>query len=279
MMTATPRYQRRRIINRIAWLACLAATALCLVALGAILFQLLYSGLPKLSLDVFTTRTRASGGGLGNAIIGSLTMTALGTLLGTVVGMAAGSWLAASRSRWAGVIRFASDMLLSAPSIIIGLFIYALVVLPSGGFSGWAGSIALAIIVLPMVIRSTEDMLRLVPAQTREAAYALGAPRWKVLTSISYRMVMPGIVTGILLGCARISGETAPLIFTSLNTNQWNWFHLSDAMPNLPMTLYQNMTLTGYDANKVALAWTGALLMTLMILVLGIVSRRMARTS
>ena len=279
MMITTSRYQRRRVVNRIAWLACLAVTALCLFALGAILFQLLFSGLPKLSLAVFTERTRSSGGGLGNAIIGSLTMTVIGTLLGTVVGMAAGSWLAASRSRWSGVIRFASDMLLSAPSIIIGLFIYALVVLPSGGFSGWAGSIALAIIILPMVIRSTEDMLMLVPAPTREAAYALGAPRWKVLTSISFRMVMPGIITGILLGCARISGETAPLIFTSLNTNQWNWFRLSDAMPNLPMTLYQNMTLTGYDLDKVALAWTGALLMTLMILVLGIVSRRMARTS
>lgn len=279
MMTSMPRYQRRRVVNRIAWLGCLTVTGLCLIALGAILCDLLIKGLPELSWHVLTTRTRAHGGGLGNAIVGSLVMTGLGTVLGTVVGMAAGSGLAASRSRWAGLIRFASDMLLSAPSIIIGLFVYALVVLPSGGFSGWAGGIALAIIILPMVTRSTEDMLRLVPATTREAAYALGAPRWKVLTSISYRMVLPGIITGIILGCARISGETAPLIFTSLNTTQWNWFHLSDAMPNLPMTLYQNMTLTGYDTEKVALAWTGALLMTLMILVLGIVSRRLARTA
>lgn len=279
MMTITSRYRRRRIANRVAWFACLSVTALCLLALGAILWELLIKGIPELSLEVFTTRTRGSGGGLGNAIVGSVIMTVLGTVLGTLLGMAAGSWLAASRSRWAGIIRFSSDMLLSAPSIIIGLFVYALVVLPSGQFSGWAGALALSIIILPMVVRSTEDMLRLVPVATREAAYALGAPRWRVLMSISFRVARPGIITGALLGCARISGETAPLIFTSLNANQWNWFHLSREMPNLPMTLYQNMTINAFIPKQLALAWTGALLMTLMILVLGLVSRRLARTS
>ena len=279
MLMTTPRYQRRRIVSRVAWLACLSVTGLCLLALGAILWELLAKGLPELSLKVLTTRTRADGGGLGNAIVGSLIMTALGTVLGTLVGMAAGSWLAASRSRWAGVIRFSSDMLLSAPSIIIGLFVYAIVVLPRGQFSGWAGALALAIIILPMVVRATEDMLRLVPVATCEAAYALGAPRWRVLISVSFRIARPGIITGALLGCARISGETAPLIFTSLNANQWNWFNLSTEMPNLPMTLYQNMTINAFIPRQLALAWTGALLMTLMILVLGIVSRRMAHTS
>lgn len=279
MMTRPPRYRRRRAINLIALGCCVCVTALCLSALSAILWELLFRGLPELAWDVVTTRTRASGGGLGNAIVGSLTMTALGTVLGVLVGMAAGSWLAASRSRWSGVVRFSSDMLLSAPSIIIGLFIYALVVVPTQQFSGWAGILALGIIILPMVVRATEDMLRLVPVATREAAYALGAPRWRVLLSISYRIARPGIITGALLGCARISGETAPLIFTSLNATQWNWFGLDREMPNLPMTLYQNMTINAFIPKQLALAWTGALLMTLMILVLSIVARRLARTT
>lgn len=277
-MNATSRYQRRKALNGLVWLGCMLMAMLCLLALGAILWELLAKGLPALSWEVLTTRTRASGGGLGNAIVGSLTMTALGTMLGTAVGIAAGSWLAASASRSAHFIRFANDLLLSAPSIIIGLFIYALVVVPQQQFSGGAGALALAVIILPMVVRTTEDMLRLVPATTREAAYALGAPRWRVLVSISYRMARPGMVTGVLLGCARISGETAPLMFTSLNANQWNWFDLSREMPNLPMTMYQNMTTNAFLPQPVALAWTGALLLTLMILLLGIVARRLART-
>ncbi|ANF59074.1 phosphate ABC transporter permease PstA [Halotalea alkalilenta] len=274
-------YRRRRLINRSIMTLCVSAAVFGIVWLLLILFTLVWQGTTALSLEVFTERTRMSGGGLGNAIIGSLIMTVGGTVVGTIVGIAAGTWLAeyGGRSRLATVIRFINDVLLSAPSIIIGLFIYAVVVLPMGRFSGWAGIAALAVIIIPVVIRSTEDMLKLVPNTLREAASALGAHRWWVVVRVCYSGARAGIITGVLLGCARISGETAPLIFTSLNSNQWNFFNLGSEMPNLPMTLYQNMTINSFIPRQVELAWAGALILTAAILILNIIARIVSRES
>ena len=267
-------YRRRRLINAAVVFACTGAALIGVVWLALILAELLIQGVPGLSLSVFTERTRMSGGGLGNAIVGSLMMTAAGTVIGTIVGIAAGTWLAeyGGNSRLANVIRFISDILLSAPSIIIGLYIYAVMVQPMGHFSGWAGAVALAIILLPVVVRTTEDQLGLVPQSLREAAASLGAHRWLIVTRVCYSGARAGIVTGVLLGCARISGETAPLIFTSLNSNQWTT-NMDDVMANLPMTLYQNMTINSFMPQLVQLAWVGGLLLTAAILVLNIVAR------
>ncbi|MES1924047.1 phosphate ABC transporter permease PstA [Salinisphaera sp. T31B1] len=271
-------YRRRRWRNSVFVFACTGATLFGVVWLALIVAELLIQGLPGLSLSVFTERTMMSGGGLGNAIVGSLMMTAAGTVIGTVVGIAAGTWLAeyGRDGKLANVIRFISDILLSAPSIIVGLFIYAVMVQPMGHFSGWAGGVALAIILLPVVVRTTEDQLGLVPQSLREAASALGAHRWLIVTKVCYSGARAGIVTGVLLGCARISGETAPLIFTALNSNQWTT-RMNDVMANLPMTLYQNMTINSFIPDLVQLAWTGGLLLTMAILALNIIARFVAR--
>lgn len=270
-----PVYRRRRALNRVVMAASLLASAFGVIWLFLILLTLVTKGVPALSLDVFTERTRMSGGGLGNAILGSLIMTALATVGGTIIGIAAGTWLAeyGGRSRLANTVRFINDVLLSAPSIIIGLYIYAVVVLPMGHFSGWAGVAALMVIIIPVVIRSTEDMLLLVPNSLREAAAALGAHRWLIVLKVCYSGAKAGITTGVLLGCARISGETAPLLFTALNTNQWNFFNMSNEMPNLPMVLYQNMTINSFIPSQVALAWAGALILTAAVLLLNILAR------
>lgn len=279
MAQVTALYHRRRMINRVIIALCVGAALFGIAWLLLILATLLWQGISALSLDVFTERTKMSGGGLGNAIIGTLTMTIGGTIIGSVVGVAAGTWLAeyGAKTRLATVIRFINDVLLSAPSIIIGLFIYALVVLPMGQFSGWAGILALSVIIIPVVIRATEDMLKLVPNTLREAAVALGAHRWWVIMKVCYSGARAGIITGILLGCARISGETAPLIFTSLNSNQWNFFGLGSEMPNLPMTIYQNMTINSFIPRQVELAWAGALILTVAILILNIIARVVSR--
>ncbi|MDX1804945.1 MAG: phosphate ABC transporter permease PstA [Alcanivorax sp.] len=271
-------YQRRKLLNRLIMTACVSAAAFGIAWLLMIVASLLIKGVPGLSLDLFTERTRMSGGGLGNVILGSLIMTALATVIGSLIGVAAGTWLAeyGDRSKLASVIRFINDVLLSAPSIIIGLFIYAMMVLPMGHFSGWAGSVALAVLIIPVVIRSTEDMLRLVPGSLREAASALGAHRWWVVVKVCYGGARAGIITGILLGTARISGETAPLLFTALNSNQWNFFDMGSEMPNLPMTLYQNMTINSFLPEQVQLAWAGALILTLAVLLLNIFARLMS---
>ncbi|RKQ96872.1 phosphate ABC transporter membrane protein 2 (PhoT family) [Kushneria sinocarnis] len=269
-----PVYQRRRRLNRFVMVLCLSAALFGIAWLLMILVSLLIEGLPALSPSVFFERTRMSDGGLGNAILGSLVMTALATAGGSIVGIAAGTWLAeyGGRSHLANTIRFINDVLLSAPSIIIGLYIYAIIVLPMGHFSGWAGAASLMVLIIPVVIRSTEDMLLLVPGTLREAASALGAHRWWVVIRVCYTGARAGIITGILLGCARISGETAPLLFTALNSNQWV-FNLNSEMPNLPMVLYQNMTINSFIPAKVELAWTGALILTAAVLILNILAR------
>nr|CDQ33061.1 Phosphate transport system permease protein PstA [Virgibacillus halodenitrificans] len=274
-------YRRRRFVNRCAMVLCLLAAFFGLAWLVLILGTLIVKGVSALSLDVFIERTRMSDGGLGNTILGSLILTSAATAIGTLVGVAAGTWLAeyGGKSRLARAVRFINDVLLSAPSIIIGLFVYAVLVLPMGHFSGWAGIAALTVIIVPVVIRATEDMLNLVPKELREAATALGAHRWWVVSRVCYSGARAGIVTGILLGGARISGETAPLLFTSLNSNQWNFFDMQGEMPNLPMTLYQNMTINSFIPDLVNLAWTGAMILTLGILILNIVARFVSRQS
>ncbi|MGJ8514810.1 phosphate ABC transporter permease PstA [Carnimonas bestiolae] len=272
-------YHKRKLLNRTVMVLCSAAALFGIFWLLAILATLLWQGVTAIEWSTFTERTRMSGGGLGNAILGSIMLTLGGTVIGTIIGVGAGTWLAeyGRESVLGSVIRFINDVLLSAPSVIIGLFIYALVVLPMGHFSGWAGILALAVIVIPVVIRATEDMLKLVPDSLREAASAMGAHRWWVVVRVCYSGARAGIITGILLACARISGETAPLIFTSLNSNQWNFFDLGSEMPNLPMTIYQNMTINSFIPRQVELAWGGALILTLTILVLNIIARFVSR--
>jgi len=279
MTHSTSLYRRRKLINRVVIGLCLSAAVFGIVWLVWILMTLLWKGVPILAPSLFYERTMISGGGIGNAIIGSITLTIGGTLLGTLIGIAAGTWLAeyGTGTKLAPVVRFINDVLLSAPSVIIGLFVYAIVVLPVGHFSGIAGILALAIIVIPVVIRSTEDMLRLIPNSLREAATALGAHRWWVVVRVCYSGAKAGIITGVLLGCARISGETAPLIFTSLNSNQWNFLNLGTEMPNLPMTIYQNMTINSFIPRQLELAWAGALVLTATILILNIIARVVAR--
>ncbi len=273
-------YQRRRLSNQVVLGLSLAATALGLFWLAAILTTLLANGLTALSADLFTQMTPPPGsqGGLANAIFGSLVMTGIATLIGTPVGILAGTYLAeySRGSRLAEVIRFINDILLSAPSIIIGLFVYEVVVLRMGHFSAWAGALALAIIVVPVVVRTTEDMLRLVPDTLREAAAALGAPKWRTVVQISYRAALQGIVTGIMLAVARISGETAPLLFTALNNQFWST-DLNAPMANLPVVIFQ-FALSPY-ADWQTLAWGGALLITTVILVLNIGARLVASWS
>jgi len=265
---------RRRRKDVLARGLCLVATAIGLLFLASILFTLFWRGLGGLSLEVFTVETKppGSGGGLLNAIVGTLIQTAIGTLIGAPVGLLVGTYLAeyARASALGNAVRFVSDVLLSAPSILIGLFIYQVAVLPFGGFSGLAGALALAVIVVPVVVRTTEDMLRLIPDTLREAVIALGAPKWKMVTLVCYRAALSGILTGVLLAVARIAGETAPLLFTSLGNLNWS-VALNQPMASLPVTIYQ---YAGSPFNDwVELAWVAALIVTLGVLILNIVAR------
>jgi phosphate transport system permease protein len=272
-------YFRRRLINYIAQTLSVLAMLSGLFWLSWLLWTLISNGLPGLQPDIFheITPPPGSDGGLSNAIVGSLILTAGGIIIGTPVAVLTATYLAefARDSKFAMVIRFINDVLLSAPSIIIGVFIYELVVLNTGHFSAWAGMLALALIVLPVVVRTTEDMLRLVPSSMREAAAALGAPQWKVTVMIVYRAARTGILTGILLAVARISGETAPLLFTALNNQFWS-SSLSEPTANLPVVIFQFAMSPYPDWHR--LAWAGALIITLAILALNIVAHSMLRS-
>lgn len=271
--------RRRRRVDGLVRALCTGATLVGLFFLASILATLLWRGLGGLDLSVFTETTRppGSGGGLLNPIVGSLIQTALGTLIGTPIGLLVGTYLAeyAQGSRLGDLVRFVSDVLLSAPSILIGLFVYQLLVVPAGGFSGWAGCVALAIIVIPIVVRTTEDMLRLIPNTLRESVIALGAPKWKMVTLVCWRAALPGIVTGVLLAVARVAGETAPLLFTSLGNLNWS-VSLSQPMSSLPVTIY-NYAGSAFE-DWIALAWTGALLITLGVLGLNVLARSLLRS-
>ena len=269
-----PIYTRRRIINAINLTFSVLAMVFGLFWLFWILLTLFDKGLNGISLATFTQMTPSPGdtGGLLNAIAGSLVMVTLATLIGTPVGIMAGTYLAEFGQRgWlAPVTRFVNDILLSAPSIIIGLFVYTVYVAQVGHFSGWAGALALSLIVIPVVVRTTEDMLRLIPNSLREAAIALGAPQWKVVTLVTWRASKVGIMTGILLAVARITGETAPLLFTALNNQFWN-ADMNHPMANLPVVIFQ-FAMSPYEYWQ-ELAWAGALLITLSVLGLNIAAR------
>ena len=266
--------RRRHRINVVVETLCLLATLIGLVLLASILITLLWRGIGGLNLSVFTTSTKPPGsnGGLLNAIVGSLIQTALGTVIGTPIGLLVGTYLAeyGAGTRLGNTVRFVSDVLLSAPSILIGLFVYTVLVQPFGGFSGWAGAVALAVIVIPIVVRTTEDMLRLIPVSLREAAVALGAPKWKSIVFVCYRAGLDGIVTGVLLAVARVAGETAPLLFTSLGNLNWS-ASLNQPMASLPVTIYQYAG-SAFD-DWVSLAWVGALLITSGVLAINIFAR------
>ncbi len=268
------RYARRRIANRIYLGLSFAATAIGLVFLFLVLYALLRNGIPALSATLFTAPTPPPGnaGGLANAIYGSIVMTIVATLVGTPIGILTGTFLAeyGKNSHLASVVRFVNDILLSAPSIIIGLFVYQIMVVPMGHFSAWAGSIALALIVIPVVVRTTENMLELVPSSLREAASALGTPQWRVIAQVIYRAALQGMLTGVMLAVARIAGETAPLLFTALNNQFWAT-NMNAPMANLPVVIFQ-FALSPYNDWQV-LAWGGAMLITLTILVLNILAR------
>jgi phosphate transport system permease protein len=274
-MTVNPIYARRRRTDIVVRGLCVGAALFGVTWLALILFTLLYNGLAGLSVQVFTADTPPPGsteGGLRNAIIGSVIMTVIGVGIGAPLGLFAGTYLAeyGKHDRLTSVIRFINDILLSAPSIIIGLFIYGAVVVPMRGFSAIAGSLALAVIVIPVVLRTTEDMLALVPNPLREAASALGLPRSLVIKRIAYRAARSGLITGVLLATARVAGETAPLLFTALS-NQFFSLDLTKTMANLPVTI-NNFVQSPYAYWK-ELAWSGALLITLTVLALNIGAR------
>jgi len=269
-----PRYRSRRRRNVIAIALSFVATLIGLGWLVLILGALVWEGFSGLSLAVFTEMTPPPGssGGLLNAILGSLIITTLAVLIGTPVGILAGTYMAeyGRHDRLTSVVRFINDILLSAPSIVVGLFIYEVMVAPMGHFSGYAGAVALAVIVMPVVVRTTEDMLLLVPNQLREAAAALGMPRAFIIMRVCYRAAKAGMITGILLAIARISGETAPLLFTALNNQFWST-DLNAPTASLPVVIFQ-FALSPYKEWQ-ALAWTGALLITLTVLTLSILAR------
>jgi len=275
-----PIYRRRLIQHRIGIMLSISAMALGISALLWILAVLIINGFGAIDIDIFTHTTPApgsDGGGLLNPIIGSLMMVGFATLISTPIGIFAGMYLAeyGEESRFAQTTRFVTDIMLSAPSIVIGLFIYAIYVANVRHFSGWAGSYAIALIAIPVVVRTTDNMLALVPSSLREAAFALGAPRWKVATLIRLRAVKAGVLTGILLAVARISGETAPLLFTALN-NQFLSTDMNAPMANLPVVIFQ-FAMSPYD-NWRELAWGGALIITFSVLALNILARVLVRT-
>ncbi len=268
-------FAKRKRANRIGLTLSMGAMSLGMVFLLWILSVLVFKGLSAIDLNLFTHSTPApgsEGGGLANAIVGSLMLVGSCTLISTPIGVLAGLYLSeyGDRSRVAAVTRFVTDIMLSAPSIVIGLFVYAFVVAQVRHFSGWAGTIALALIAIPVVVRTTENMLRLVPGSLREAAYALGTPKWKVAFMITLRAAQSGVMTGILLALARVSGETAPLLFTALN-NQFFSTNMNAPMANLPVVIFQ-FAMSPYD-NWVELAWGGALLITFAVLGLNILAR------
>ena len=267
-------YHKRRRRNGIAMGLSLAATLFGLGWLVLILSVLLYEGVGGVSLKVFTEMTPPPGadGGLLNPIMGSLVLTALAVAIGTPIGILAGTYLAeyGRHDKLSSVVRFINDILLSAPSIVVGLFVYEIMVAPMGHFSGWAGAVALAVIVIPVVLRTTEDMLTLVPDTLREAAASIGLPRAMMITRIAYRAALAGMLTGVLLAVARISGETAPLLFTALNNQFWS-ANLNAPIASLPVVIFQ-FALSPY-ADWQKLAWTGALIITLTVLALSIIAR------
>ena len=270
-----PVYRRRLWVHRVGISLSFLAMAAGVFFLMWILFTLLIKGLGAVSLSMFVETTPApgsEGGGLMNAIVGSLMMVGVATAVSTPIGIFAGIYLAeyGEESRFAQLTRFVTDIMLSAPSIVVGLFVYAVYVANAKHFSGWAGSFAIALIAVPVVVRTTDNMLNLVPTSLREAAFALGAPRWKVATMVRLRAVKAGVVTGVLLALARISGETAPLLFTALN-NQFFNADMNAPMANLPVVIFQ-FAMSPYD-NWRSLAWGGALLVTFSVLGLNILSR------
>ena len=267
-------YRKRRIRNAVAIVLSGLSAAFGLFWLIWILWTTLKTGLAAMTPDLFTLMTPPPGadGGIANALFGSLVMSLAAILIGTPIGVAAGTWLAefAKKGALGETIRFVNDILLSAPSIVLGLFVYTLVVATTGHFSGWAGAIALALIVLPVVVRTTDEMLQLVPSQMREAALSLGVPQWKVTLQVLYRSALPGIMTGVLLALARISGETAPLLFTALNNQYWST-DLNAPMASVPVVIFQ-YAMSPYDSWH-ALAWAGAFVVTIFVLLLSLLSR------
>jgi phosphate transport system permease protein len=271
---SNPLYARRRRRDLVLRSLAYVATGIGLGVLALILGVLLVNGIGGLTLDVFTQDTPPPGsdGGLLNAIVGSLVMTVLAVIIGTPIGVLAGTYMAeyGRHDRLSSVVRFINDILLSAPSIVVGLFVYQIAVAPMGHFSGIAGAISLAVLVIPVVVRTTEDMLNLVPDTMREAAASIGLPRAHMILRIAYRAARAGIVTGVLLAIARVSGETAPLLFTALN-NQFFSVNLNAPMPSLPVVIFQ-FALSPYEEWQ-KLAWTGALIITVTVLALSIVAR------
>ena len=274
MANAASLHGRRKLKNAVMMGLSMVAACIGLAWLALILGALLWKGLAGLNLAVFTEMTPPPGdaGGLLNAIAGSVAMTVIAVVVGTPVGILAGTYMAeyGRFSKLTTVVRFINDILLSAPSIVVGLFVYELMVRPIGHFSALAGAVALSILVVPVVVRTTEDMLNLVPNALREAGAAIGAPRWIVIRSVAYRAALSGIVTGVLLAIARISGETAPLLFTALNNQFWS-SNLNAPMASLPVTIFQ-FALSPYEEWQ-QLAWTGALIITLTVLGLSILAR------
>ena len=268
-------HAKRKRVNAVALTLSLGAMAFGVFWLIWILFETIYLGIGGLSLATFTQMTpppQGEGGGLANAIFGSFVMVGLATLVGTPVGILAGVYLAEyGQKTWLGsAVRFINDILLSAPSIVVGLFVYAVVVAKFKTFSGFAGSLALALLVIPVVIRTTENMLSLVPNALREAAYALGTPKWKVILSITLKAARAGVITGIMLALARVSGETAPLLFTALSNQFWT-SDLSSPMASLPVTIFK-FAMSPYE-NWQKLAWAGVFLITVGVLMLNILAR------
>lgn len=283
--TARALGRRRRLVDAVVRWLCIAATLVGLFFLASLLLTLLWRGLAAMDWTVLTREFQPTvygddtlpKGGLSHAIVGTLIHTTLATLIGTPVGLLVGTYLAeyARGSTLGNAVRFVSDVLLSAPSILIGLFVYQLVVLPSGGFSGWAGVLALAIIVIPVVVRTTEDMLQLIPNTLREAVIALGAPKWKMIVLVCYRAAISGIVTGVLLAVARIAGETAPLLLTSFGNGVLS-FDLGQAMASLPIAIYQQAN-SGFP-DLIEIAWSGALLVTMGVLATNVAARLLLRS-
>lgn len=266
---------RRKLVNKLGIGLSMLAMAFGMAALLWILWTLVSKGASAIDWNFFTKDNPApgtEGGGLRNSIVGSILIILATTFISTPIGILAGIYLAefGDKSRFASVTRFVTDVMLSAPSIVLGLFVYALFVVTFGGFSGWAGSIALALIAIPVVVRTTENMLRLVPSSLREAAFAVGAPHWQVSLKVTLRAVKAGVVTGVLLAIARVTGETAPLLFTSLN-NQFYSTNMSKPMANLPVAIFQ-FGMSPYD-NWVSLAWGGSLLIAVVVLAINIGAR------
>ena len=272
------KFGKRKIVNIVALSLSFGAMLFGIFWLFWILFETVRLGVGGLSLAVFTEMTPAPNdpGGIANAIWGSVLMVAVATLIGTPIGVMAGIYLAEyDRSSWlANVTRFVNDVLLSAPSIVIGMFVSVVLVVPFGGFSGWAGAVALALIVIPVVIRTTENMLNLIPGGLREAAYALGTPKWKVIYNITLKAAMAGVVTGVLLAVARIAGETAPLLFTALNNQFWT-SNMGEPMASLPTMIFK-FAMSPYE-NWQQLAWVGVFVITMAVLGLNILARLLTR--